>query len=489
MNGRTWPVALERTIVWQATALLLVAAAVVGLGSEYFFLVLGVASGLLVVTWRPHWGVATLLITFLIQYGVRPRRGGDIWAFVQLPRGTGLVTLNNLLGLFLGLLLAYRIYRTGDWSFLRSRQVQVVALITAVLALSALINPLDLEALAAAGLRVPTYNPVRLVISRFLFLVLFVAFVRGPREVRLMVGIFLTLSLAAALGGIAQALTGGIWKARVAEYRAGGPAVLLAGAINPNRLAMLSTLAMIFVWEYSRVMKLSWTWIPYAGVLILSVTVFLTASRGGVLGLAAAWVLLIVRQRRLGGRWLRSLVMAAIALALAVETVPTANWERLTSLPGFVEGGEEGGGSIQRRQYAITVALRVAAQHPLLGIGLGNWEYVRFHTDPSRSTAPPHNSFVLTIAEAGLPCLLLYLGLFWLTIRELAQIERSPERMALADDQRLGWIVRSIRVCLGAFLVFSLFADLWELAYFYFLFGLAAVLIRRYGSVRPYVAV
>jgi len=36
------------------------------------------------------------------------------------------------------------------------------------------------------------------------------------------------------------------------------------------------------------------------------------------------------------------------------------------------------------------------------------------------------------------------------------------------------------RICLIAFMVFSIFSDLWDLVFSYFLFGVAAVLIKRY---------
>ena len=36
------------------------------------------------------------------------------------------------------------------------------------------------------------------------------------------------------------------------------------------------------------------------------------------------------------------------------------------------------------------------------------------------------------------------------------------------------------RICLIALLVFSIFADLWDLVFTYFLVGVAAVLIQRY---------
>ena len=38
------------------------------------------------------------------------------------------------------------------------------------------------------------------------------------------------------------------------------------------------------------------------------------------------------------------------------------------------------------------------------------------------------------------------------------------------------------RLLLLSFLVFSLFADLWELIFFYFLIAIAATLIQFYGS-------
>ena len=48
-----------------------------------------------------------------------------------------------MLGLFLALLLVYQLYRDGDWSFLKSRQVQLVLAVTVVLVFSAFVSGID----------------------------------------------------------------------------------------------------------------------------------------------------------------------------------------------------------------------------------------------------------------------------------------------------------------------------------------------------------
>jgi len=62
-------------------------------------------------------------------------------------------TRDAVLGLFLALLLVYHVYRDGDWSFLRSRQVQLVAAITAVLAFSGFVSGIATDDAVQLGLR------------------------------------------------------------------------------------------------------------------------------------------------------------------------------------------------------------------------------------------------------------------------------------------------------------------------------------------------
>lgn len=485
MLGSRTATAPDRTWVVLALLLLLLLAVVSAtLGPESVPIMMVGAAALIAIAARPVWGVATILAMLLIQYGsgrLHPREGEAAVAAL-LPGGAGLVTINNTLGAFLAVLLVYHIYRSGDWSFLRNRQVQIMLLITAAFMVSSLLHPIDLEARAQLGLRTPAQSPMRVIVTRTLYLLLFVTFVRAPRDLRLIIGIFLALSLATALSASVDALTGGVaWKERLPTYRAGGTGVLIEAGANPNRLAMICTLALIFVWEYARTeVRRFGAWVIAPIVLLLVTTVFLSASRGGVVGLTFAALLLFARQRS-RGRIVYGLAVACVAVAIAIEFVPEQNWERLTDLPGLTYETSARGGSLGRRQYSLGIAMRLSSQHPFFGVGLGNWEHARFEVDPLRSIGVPHNSYLLALSEGGIVTLSLYLVLFAVTLRQLWRLENDADAMERARRDGVEWLVTGTRIALTAFLVFSLFADLWELIFLYLLVGLAAVLADAYG--------
>jgi hypothetical protein len=400
----------------------------------------------------------------------------------MVPRGSGLLTLNNVLGIFLLLVLVYRIYRDSDWSFLRSRQVRLVLYITLALVASNLWNDVNYLEQADLGLRVRGQDPMRLMGSRALFLLLFVAFVREPKDFRMMVGLFVVLALATAWSGTSAAMTGA-GRQEIAEYRAGGLAVLLSASQNPNRLALFCTLAIIFIWEYGLIHRVR-RWLSAAAIGLLVLTVFLSASRGGVVGLLFAAALLFVRRRE----GARGLVYGGVALMigsmLISQVVPPETFERLTNVPGITQDSEsgEGGGSIRRRVYTYGVAVDVWTQAPILGVGLGNWKFIRFKTDPLFSAASPHNAYLKALAEGGVVTLGLYLMLFFVTVRGLSQILENRAVMQRVERDGMAWVISATRVCFLSFMVFSLFADLWELVFFYLLVGLGGALLMRYGD-------
>ncbi len=446
--------------------------------------------GLIVIGTRPHWGVATIMTLLMVQYGSRRYSRTGMAAYIEalIPAGSGFLTVNNVLGIFLLLVLVYHVYRDGDWGFASSRQVQLVALITVVLVISGAWNAVDYSEQAELGLRIRGQDPMRLMATRGLFLALFVFFVRRPPELRLLVGIFVFLALLTAWSGSSAAFTGG-GRSEVAGYRGGGLAVLLEAAQNPNRLAMFATLGLIFIWQYLEAnTTMRYRGVALAAALLMVVTVFLSASRGGLVGLAVASALMFVR-RRVGAQ---SIAYGAAALLvggmLVTQLVPPESLERITNLPGVTGSGEmEGSGSIQRRQYTYGIGLKLWSQGPILGVGLGNWGYKRFLIDPIRSAAAPHNAYMKALTEGGVVTLLLYLSLFYVTLRQLNMIIAHPGAVAWARADGVEWMVHGVRIGLLTFLVFSLFADLFDLIFFYFLIGLAASLIRRYfaGETTP----
>lgn len=469
-----------------------VAAFAAMLGPEGLTTALIALIGITIIALRPQWGVATIMFLLMVQYGTRRYEREGVAGLASLvPAGSGFLTVNNVLGIFLALLLVFHVYRDGDWSTLKNRQVQLVIAITMVLVVSGLVSGIVPEEQADIGLfSTRGQDPARMLITRALFLVLFVFFMRKPRDLRMIVGLFVVLAVATAWSGSGAAITGS-GRPEIADYRAGGLEVLIESTQNPNRLALISTLALVLIWEYSQAHRLKrFAYVAMALGLLMIVTVFLAASRGGVIGLAFAGLLLFLQKRGGSTRVFYGVAAVILGWILISEIVPEEALERISNIPGISnsESTGEGEGSVRRRSYTYGVGIDIWKTAPIVGIGPGNWPFVRFVVDPVRSAAAPHNAYLKALAEGGLVTLGLYLALFWVTIRELWQFEHTPAVMARARADGLDWLVSAARVCLLTFMVFSLFADLWDLVFAYFLVGIAAVLINRYRPLVPAIA-
>ena len=492
---RSSAVAAVERVRWQPVlAALAIGAGALVLGPEMFTALLVGVTGAMIVAVRPQWGVGIILFLLMVQYGSRRYDRGGLAGVMAIlvPQGSGLLTPNNLLGLFLAMLLLYQLYLNGDWSFLQSRILQLMLAITAVLVFSAFVSGVTLAEQAEVGVMATSaQDPSRLLISRALFLVLFVFFIRTPSDLRTIVFLFVMLALLTAWSGSGAAVTD-TGRAEVSTYRAGGTDVLIESTQNPNRLAMIATLGLVFIWEYSQAFNmrrwLRWSAIALAALMVI--TVFLSASRGGLIGLVVASLLLFVRRRGGSSRVIYAIALVLVAGALVQQVVPPQAMERITNIPGLrtADANAAGEGSIERREYTYDIGLKIWKQAPIVGVGPGNWPYVRFMTDPLRSAAAAHNSYLAVLAEGGLLTLGLYMLLFYIVIRDLLRLERSQAVVARAKQEGLEWLIASTRICLIAFMVFSLFADLWDLVFSYFLLGTSAVLIRRYRPMTPAAA-
>jgi O-antigen ligase len=167
------------------------------------------------------------------------------------------------------------------------------------------------------------------------------------------------------------------------------------------------------------------------GILLATAALVLSRSRAAWLGAAASTVFLLVEglwvgrlweDQRLRRRVLRLGGLAVAGLLLAMVLPNRLNWtsdspyfDSLTGVANYKEGSGRG----RLIQYGNTLGM--AADHPLLGVGPGNWpvHYPRYMSpgDPSFDpgdiipTNPwPSSDWVATLAERGVPaalCLLL----------------------------------------------------------------------------------
>ena len=449
-----------------ATFALLLVAGGVGVGTAAFgpLAMLPIIGGVLValVVTRPEYGIALFLSTFLMTYP-------------KALQGSGFLTPNNVLGGLFLLLLTYKLYREEDWWFLRSREIQLLAFISLTYYLSGRLNAPDATQMSLLGLGAGQAETLRTFLGRVAFVVFFINFIRTPEHVRMVFVLALAFMVVSAFTGMQGALTGG----GIYGGRAAGALGVIQAAYNPNRLAMFSILAMAGLWYL-----MQWLRVPGVRVFIiptligLALTVLLTASRSGLLGLAVAVAAIVIDQRARISTLVNFVFAGVVLVVFMLPFVPARTLERITNLPG-TEAAEvgEGAGSLERREYTMGLAFELVRESPFLGVGLGNWDVARFLKDPARSTAAPHSSYLLALVEGGVFCLLGFVGLLWCTWRNLREVEAYVVDPAF-PLRDLSWIVKSCKVSFIVLVFFSLFADLWQMVILFWLVGLGVVMRR-----------
>jgi O-antigen ligase len=163
-----------------------------------------------------------------------------------------------------------------------------------------------------------------------------------------------------------------------------------------------------------------------AAVLVLS------RSRAAWLAVAASAVVLAVpllasrkywSGQRIGGRFARIALVAAVGAGAAIALPNRLNWNSdspyLDSARGMVDY-KTGSGRGRLAQYFNS--MRMAAAHPVYGVGPGNWpvRYVRFAPPSDKSIADdgmtanpwPSSDWVAFVSERGMVAALALLGVF-----------------------------------------------------------------------------
>ncbi len=452
----------------------LVLAGILGIGAAF----LGPAAALPVlglvvlaaIVARPEYGIALFLSTFLMAYP-------------KALQGSGYLTINNVLGGIFGAMIIYELYRDGDWWFMRTREVQLLFFVVAMYFLSERINGPDALQLKLLGPGFYFAEGLRTFTNRVAFTLFFIVYIRKPGHLRMIYVLAIAFMVITAMTGVQGVLLGGGLKG----YRAStevtdmvsGQIGLIRAAGNPNRLAMFAVLAIAGLWFLSQSLRSrAVNYLALVTIALLSLAVFMTASRSGLLGLIVCVTAIMVN----GGfdvRRILSFILAGILLfLLVVRFVPEKSLERIVNLPG-TQGAQsgEGSASIERREFVLQIAAEMLPDNPLLGVGMGNWAAIRFLNDPGYSIGSPHNSYILALVEGGPLCLGAFVLLLFLTWRNLVRCERYVD----APGSPLGeiaWVVKSARVNLLVLIFFSAVADLWQLVILFMLVGISVVARR-----------
>jgi O-antigen ligase len=474
----SWRTSADRTPAVWGFFLLLVSILVLGiaLGSSTYLgqttvaLALVIASGGFVfVVAQPALAILVLISTMLLTYP-------------DVLTGHGLLTINNLLGVTLFLILLVRVYLSHDTWLLRERELQLLVLIF----LSALLLTAAAEALlpnVANTLVVETKNglfrPARdLTVSRFkdffsriAFFIFFVYFISTKKQVKWVLLTILACILVALPPAFSNLLNDVTNDFRVtAGFNLGRGSGWLS---NPNRFAFMCLLGMSLVFYFSTTVKNRlFTFITILFGLAFATLILFSGSRSGLLSLlvTGGWLLLrggvMSWQARLGVS-----LFALVAVLSIFPTLPPRLQVRLLNINPFSPEGE-GTNSTEVRVATLVESTGIFAQYPLTGVGIGNFRWVNFYYN--NNFKPPHNSYMWALAEGGIICAVLYGILFFTLFRRLRMLRRLYR-----DDPNLPHIGEWLSFYLVAFLFFSFFADIWlEEIHLYLIAGLAIVVHR-----------
>lgn len=266
-----------------------------------------------------------------------------------------------------------------------------------------------------------------------------------------------------ALHGIDQVQTGVGWSgARVME----GSRITYLGIFNdPNDLALAFVIAMpMFGYGLTEAKLLISKAFWLAGIAIDLYGIYLTNSRGGMLGAIALFVLYF--HSRYGV--LKSSIVASVGL-MALSLLPS----RLDEL----DAGEE---SAAGRVDAWYEGIQMLLNHPILGVGKG------LFTEHHNLTA--HNSIVLVFAELGLFGYFIWLAFVGLSAYMVYRISRTTADQVGASrgDEEAEWAQykKISRTYLYAMLGFFVSAFFLSRSYNILLIILCALCVALYQSVR-----
>jgi O-antigen ligase len=214
--------------------------------------------------------------------------------------------------------------------------------------------------------------------------------------------------------------------------------------------------------------------------------ILLSYSRGallalGVVGLVAALGLRLP---------LRRLVPAALlAAGLLLALGPAGLTRRFATIREFLPGQEEAidpDSSFGERKLLMTVAWFIFADHPMVGVGAGNYT-THFDDNVDRTGSAfrqyegvgsrryPHNLYLEFAAENGMAGLIPFAAALTACFLALARVRATQSR---GGDRFLAGLALGIGVALAGHLTTSLFLHNAFPRHLWLLFGLAAALAR-----------
>jgi putative inorganic carbon (HCO3(-)) transporter len=262
----------------------------------------------------------------------------------------------------------------------------------------------------------------------------------------------------------------------VEGYRAAGRGTGIFGNTNDMALHLVTILPIsvaLMIGSKGAVRKVLYG----ACAMVMIAAIVLSYSRGAFIGMLIVFLFIAWK---LGSQRRLEIVIAVLGFAgLLVLLAPDKYGSRLLSI--FIPSLDTEG-SADARRGELFRSIYVALRHPLLGIGMGNYQ-----PEMSYHGLVTHNSYTQVGAELGMTALACYLLFIVTPLRKLGQIAR--ETFATRRDSRFYYLALGLQASLIAYLISSFFLSVAYVWYVYYLVAYAVCLRRLYESETGQVVV
>jgi O-antigen ligase len=429
-------------------------------------LIVAALLGGVVLVMRPELGVFLMFALVLFK----PEATQDL----------GLLSPMRLIAAALAGILVLTVVLGGRADFLKSNEVRLYLLLGVLL----IINWYFVGQMQAPGSladRDQTARTLSRYVTHFTFLIFIIAFVRTRAQILLLTALFLVGVVVTIPSALQAASSAATVTTKVDAMRAAASAGLQT-ADNANRLAFVCLMGVSYIWF--ALQQYRWLLLRLVGLgtmLVLVLTIFKAGSRSGVLNLLVLGLLLLLQSRLKPGHIGLILVVVLITAGLVAAFVPDAVMQRLATIvvPPDDAQPKSLAESNVRRLTILGAGLKLAAENPLMGIGIGNFRWVTLLDGAYGGISmAAHNAYLLALAEGGIVLLGGYLLLFAITARDLSRALRQSAEM---PEVGLRWLILATRTNLALLLVFSLFAEAWKEFFILLILGTTGVLAHIYG--------
>ena len=222
---------------------------------------------------------------------------------------------------------------------------------------------------------------------------------------------------------------------------------LSGGISDPNELAALLVPAIVIGAFMFAVTSLPlWRWLLGTAVLVTSLALFLTQSRGGLLSLA---VVVLVTPFLAGPVRLRALVVILCIAAIGIGYYSlVAPPQALSHVTKFSVGSGTG------REDLWRVSIQMFENHPVAGVGTGNFQVVEPRYALRNINLPrvdlvvdtpkvAHNTYLHVLTELGLVGIVAFGGML---LGALAIAWRAIRTLARRGERRLEILGRGVLI-------------------------------------------